>query len=666
MKLSKKMALLFTSSWILTTASYIVYYNIVNQYLQQEEKQDVLKYSIILLISMNFIIHVLVFMITLRIIIKKVRGLNKEISVINRNNNLKGRIKEDSGNDEFGVLAKDINNMFQSIEDSNKLMISNEKKYSRLVEGLDNGYAYFKILRDNEGEVKDAFVVELNMSLAKMLGQDKEDLMAGSFSKIFKTHIKDKELVPKVLRSVGGKSQYAIRNSVRLGVDKWAYLTVYPIETEYFAMIITDISENKNFAEEMKHIANYDVLTRIPNRYSLYNKMEEFRANNQGFTIYYMDLDNFKTINDTLGHDVGDEVLCRAADAIQRVGDEDFSVGRLGGDEFLAIMKGNHSPEKVKEIGEEIIKNLNDVVSYNNYTYKIKSSIGASRFIEDTSDIETLLKYADVAMYRSKKSGGNRVNIFDISMVEEVMVESGIKDAIENDELIVYYQPIYNTNKDGIIGAEALVRWKKEDAIIEPSKFIAIAKRTGDIADIDNFVLQEACKFCSMKRNEDTNNFQISINASYKFLKQADFIERLKKVLDETKLDPRALKFEIIEDDVLEDITEIIKILEEVKKMGIEVSLDDFGVGYSNFSYIKVLPISTIKLDKSLLEKVEQDSKSLAIIESLIKLAHTLDLDVIAEGVEIEEQLNMLKQLDCDKFQGFLFSKPVSEEDFPQ
>ena len=666
MKLSKKLALLFVTSWILSTSLYLIYSNVVQEYFMQEERNMVLQYSIAILVSVSFLIHLSVYFITNKTVIKKVRALNKEISIINRNNNLKGRIKETTTNDEFAVLAKDINNMFQSIEDSNKLMVSNEKKYSRLVEGLDNGYAYFKILRDPQGEVKDAFVVEVNMSLASMLGMNKEDLMAGSFSKIFKTYIKDKDIVPKVLRCVGGKNQYVIRNSVRLGVDKWAYLTVYPIESEYFAMIITDISENKKFAEEMKHIANYDVLTSVPNRYSLYNKMEKLRANNVEFAIFYIDLDNFKTINDTLGHDVGDEVLCRAADVIQKIGDETFSVGRLGGDEFLAIYEGKHSIEELREIGQEIIKNLNAVVSYNNYPYTIKASLGAGRYIEDSSDIETLLKNADTAMYRSKKSGGNSINVYDKSMLNEAMVEAEIKGAIENDELTVYYQPIYNLEKDGIIGAEALVRWKKDGDIIEPSKFIAIAKKTGDIADIDNFVLREACIFCSKKRTEEVSNFHVSVNASYKFLKQPDFIERLTKVLEDTKLEPKALRFEITEDEVIDDIPQIVRILDEVKKLGIEVALDDFGVGYSSFGYIKVLPIDSIKIDKSLLLNGEKDEKSLAIMSALIQLAHTLDLDVIAEGVEIEEQLKMLKELECDNVQGFLFSKPVSKDNFPK
>ena len=666
MKLSKKLALLFITSWIVSTLLYLLYSNVVQEYFQRGERTIVLRYSIVLLVSVSFLIHLTVFILTNRTIVKKVRALNKEISIINRNNNLKGRIKETSTNDEFAVLAKDINNMFQSIEDSNKLIISNEKKYSRLVEGLDNGYAYFKILRDPQGEVKDAFVVEVNMSLASMLGLEKEELMAGSFSKIFKSYIKDKDIVPKVLRCVGGKNQYVIRNSVRLGVDKWAYLTVYPIESEYFAMIITDISENKKFAEEMKHIANYDVLTSVPNRYSLYNKMEKLRGDNKDFAIFYIDLDNFKTINDTLGHDVGDEVLCRAADVIQKIGDERFSVGRLGGDEFLAIYEGKHSKEELKEIGEEIIRNLNAVVSYNNYPYTIKASLGAGRFIEDSNDIETLLKSADTAMYKSKKSGGNSINVFDKSMLNEEIVEAEIKGAIENDELTVYYQPIYNLAKDEMIGAEALVRWKKDGDIIEPSKFIAIAKRTGDIADIDNFVLREACIFCNKKRREEIDDFHVSINASYKFLKQPDFIERLTKVLEETKLDPKALRFEVTEDEFIDDISQIAKILDEVKKLGIEVSLDDFGVGYSSFGYIKVLPIDSIKIDKSLLTNSEQDDKSLAIISALIKLAHTLDLNVIAEGVEIKEQLQMLKNLNCDNVQGFLFSKPVSKDEFPK
>ena len=660
MKLSNKIAAVFGISWIITTFSYVAVSGIfIKEPIAKLEEEKIILVSVII----NLLVHIIIFCFVNALIKRKIRSLNKQINNINMTN--KGRIHEESkGKDEFSKLIKDINIMFKSIEDKNKLIASNEKKYSQLVEGLDNGYAYFKILRDEDGIVRDAFIVEVNLSLANMLEMDKESLMAGSFRKIFTNFIKEAEVVPKILRSVGGKHQSILRSSVRLGVDRWAYLTVYPIEDEYFAMILTDISENKKFAEEMKHIANYDVLTGIKNRYCIYNYLDELKENKEPFTVYYIDLDHFKTINDTLGHNVGDEVLCRAAETIQNLGGDEFTVGRLGGDEFLGIRKGDYTVKETEEFGQEIISALNAVESYNNYPYKIEASLGASRFLKDSDDIEVLLKCGDIALYKSKKDGRNKIRVFDNDMREEAMFQDEIKEALLKKELVPFFQPIYDVEGDKVIALEALIRWKRDKEIILPKKFLQFAKETGDIVEIDNLVFKEACSLCKKCRMAGMKDFVVSINTSSKFLLQKNLLSKLNKILMEFELDSSAIKFEITEDEILEDIDNIIDILSKLKDYGIGIVLDDFGVGYSSFNYIKLLPIDTIKIDRSLLLKVEEDKKTLAIISALIELAHTLDFDVVVEGVEIKEQFNLLKQLGCDKIQGYYISKPITSEEF--
>ena len=407
---------------LITSIFYVTAFDLIFDYLNIVTEDKTIRKLQFLLIICNGIIHIVMLLVIQKSVKGKIVSLNKQINSINMNN--AGRIHDQSsGKDEFSRLIRDINSMFQSIEDKNRLIASNEKKYSQLVEGLDNGYAYFKLLRDENGNVKDAFIVELNLSLANMLQVSRDNLIAGSFTKIFSKFIKDSDIVPKILRNVGGKHQSILRNSVRLGVDRWAYLTVYPIEDEYFAMILTDISENKKFAEEMKHIANYDVLTGIRNRYCLYNYLEELKDKKESFTIYYIDLDHFKSINDTLGHNVGDEVLCRTAETVQSLGGELFTVARLGGDEFLGVRRGEYSIKETEEFGQEIIDALNAVESYNGYQYKIEASLGASRFLIDSDEIETLLKCGDIALYKSKKEGKNRIRVFDKDMKEEAMFQ---------------------------------------------------------------------------------------------------------------------------------------------------------------------------------------------------------------------------------------------------
>lgn len=428
-------------------------------------------------------------------------------------------------------------------------------------------------------------------------------------------------------------------------------------------MLLTDITENRRNEDEMRYLGNYDVLTGLQNRYSLYNYMAQLKEDGKVFSIFFIDLDNFKSLNDSLGHNSGDEVLCQAAFTLQNL-EEDIEVGRLGGDEFLLVKKGELSKADAENLGNKILRKLNKTFEYKNFNYELKASIGASSFPNHTTDIETLIRYADIAMYKSKNSGGNIIEVFNEEMLEDILIEGLLKKAIDNKEFVVNFQPIYSVNKKMIIGAEALVRWVRDGKVIYPDKFIHIAKRTGDIYEIDNYVLKEACIFCKEKRKEGFKDFQVSVNASYRFLKQHKFIDKLKDVLDEVGLDPNGLKLEITEDEVLEDAKQVVELLKEIKALGVMIALDDFGVGYSSFSYIKILPIDTIKIDRSLLSKIENDRKTVAIIETLIKLAHTLELDVIAEGVEMQDQLDLLKTLNCDKIQGYFISKPIEREEF--
>ncbi|MBU5487779.1 bifunctional diguanylate cyclase/phosphodiesterase [Clostridium sp. MSJ-8] len=666
MKISKRISVVFLFSEIITTLMYIAVYVWKIQGISFRELYTNKGYlsDIIAIFIINMLAHIIIALFVNKIITKKVRSIEIQISSINKNSDVKGRIEDVSGNDVFSELAKDINSMFQSIEDQNNTIISNEKKYSRLVDGLDNGYAYLKMLRDEEGNAKDAFIVETNTSLGKMLNMSKSDLIAGSFIKIFTPFIKDSEIVPKILKTMGAKNQSVFRNSVRLGVDKWAYLTVYPIENEFFALIFTDISENKRFAEEMKHIANYDVLTGIQNRFSLYNYMEELKNNDKDFCIYYIDLDRFKQINDTLGHNVGDEVLCRTAETVQNMGGDSFNLGRLGGDEFLGIREGVYTIEEIEAFGNEIIRNLNAVESYNGYPYKIEASLGASRFKVDSSDIEGLLKCGDIALYKSKKSGRNKIKVFDAEMRKEAKFQSEIKNAIQNGDLEVYFQPVLNVKEDKICSAEALMRWNKFGEIVEPKDFVESAKESDDIIDIDKLAFEESCKLCGEKRQQGIDDYKVAFNASIKFLKQKNLIEYIKENLKKYNVTPSSIKIEITEKEMGNDYNKILPILKECKNFGMEIALDDFGVGQSTFSFLKTFPIDTIKLDRELLKKMEVDKKTLAVISALINLAHNLSLEVVVEGVENQEQFRLLKDLQCDYMQGYAICKALPKNEF--
>lgn len=617
----------------------------------------------VIFLFLNFIVDVSLIIIMKRMVVKRVEKINEGIRNVKDRTGLKERLEVDHSKDEITKLTKDINQMFDDLEESNKLYMENEEKSSKLLEGLDNGYAYFEKILDEEGNVVDANLLDANESMARILNIPKNNLYRMKFKEIFLNRINDERFIKSIFSLNKNDGETLTKDCVEIEKNIWAYIEVYSIENNHFAILVTDITEKIKNENEMRYLANYDVLTGLQNRYSLYNYMAQLKEKGEVFSIFFIDLDNFKSLNDSLGHTSGDEVLCSASSILKSL-DEDINIGRLGGDEFLVVKKGELSKEDAEKLGDKILKKLNKTFEYKNFNYELKASVGSSAFPNHTTDIETLIRYADIAMYKSKSSGGNKVEVFNDDMLEDVLIEGLLKKSIENDEFIVNFQPIYTVNKEKIMGAEALVRWVRDGKIIPPDKFIPIAKRTGDIYKIDNYVLKEACIFCKEKRESGLEDFQVSVNASYRFLRQYDFINKLKGILDEVGLDPSGLKLEITEDEVLEDAERVVEILDEIKKLGIKIALDDFGVGYSSFNYIKILPIDTIKIDKSLLSRVEDDSKTVSIILALINLAHTLDLDVVAEGVEVEDQLELLRNLSCDKIQGYLISKPVNKKEF--
>lgn len=618
----------------------------------------------IVLAGIIIIINLIICYIIEKTVVRRIAKINKGVNNIRESKKLSDRIEEESGQDELSTLSKDINYMINSLEESNNLIFEKDKKYGKLLNSLTNGYLYFKVLNDKEGNFKDAVCVESNDATELILKSDKKVLDKKSIKEIIPIFDDGKIDLESILVGVIATGEPYINEEIEIKKGVWVSIGIYSIEEGYFACIITDITKSKRYSEDMKFLANYDTVTTLLNRYSLYNYMEKLKRDEKPFTVYFIDLDNFKNLNDTLGHSTGDEVLCGAASALLSIQSDSLTVGRLGGDEFIVIKEGEIGEEEIFKVGREILSALNQTFKYKNYTYQLKGSVGVSSYPRHADDIETLLQYADIAMYKSKKNGGNRVNVISDDMLEDIIIEGQLKEALKKKEFLVYYQPIYNIEQNKIVGAEALVRWEREGEIVAPNKFIPIAKKSGDICDIDNFVLRKACEFCKACRDAGNENFKIAINASYMFLKQPKLKEDIKSILEELNLPANALKLEITEDEILDDPKYIIKILKDIKKLGVKVSLDDFGVGYSSFNHIKMLPIDTIKIDRSLLLKVEEDEKSIAIIETLIQLAHTLELDVICEGVEEQDQLDLLKDLNCDKIQGYFISRPIEEDKF--
>jgi len=416
--------------------------------------------------------------------------------------------------------------------------------------------------------------------------------------------------------------------------------------------------------------ALHDALTNLPNRRLLFDRLRQELARSQRHqhlgAIMFLDLDHFKTINDSLGHLVGDEILIAVADRLkERLRDEDV-IARLGGDEYVILVSevGNTLGEvtsRTRLFAEELLALIRNPFDIKGHTLHVTASIGIALFPLEHETPEGLLQQADMAMYQAKKEGRNSACFFLVSMQEAVSqrlsLEKGLHQALARDEFELYYQPQFDNGLE-LIGAEALLRWNHpKHGTIPPGEFIPIAEETGIILDIGEWVLRAACRDISVLSLHD--GMTISVNVSPKQFSDPDFSERVQAALNDTRADPRRLRIEITESTVIDNIDQTITRLQQLKALGISFSIDDFGTGYSSLAYLKRLPVDVIKIDQSFVRDIEKNISDAAIVETIIVMAQHLGLDVVAEGVETEASRNFLLAKGCHNFQGYLFSRPI-------
>lgn len=663
MKLSKKIATLlfystFTVSCIIITVSIFIVYK-----LKENSVQIIINYKLILIVLIFLIIftNIGIYKFINDNVIKRLLLTEESVrklitSTVESNHDLEA--------DEISYLNDEINIVMEKLEYTETCLQQEEKNYTNILNAMSNSFFHFKAIVDEEGEYIDGIVIDVNLAGTELLEVSREELINSRFSDIYQNFSRDKGKILKLLKKIKESKSECIAQEINIVHDKWGLVSIYSLKEGYFSIIVNDVTEIKKYSEDMTYLANYDTLTNLLNRHNLLEYLIELVSRDEHFSIYFIDLDDFKNINDTLGHNTGDEVLRVAADRLTELYSDEITVGRLGGDEFIVVKKGEDNINRIEDLAKDILKVLNRSFQLSRYNFNLRASIGISYYPNHAEDVFTLLKYADISMYEGKKEGGNTFKIFSEEMLEELNLESRLSLAIDNNELEVYYQPIYDIKKEKILGAEALTRWISPNGIISPTKFIPLAKKNGDIIRIDEFVLKEACNFCKRMVSLGEEDFKISVNISYAALKQIDFLDRIMSIVNETNVNPTYIKIEITEDEIIDNIDFTVDILNELRKLGFNIALDDFGVGYSSFNYIKTLPLDTLKIDRSLLISIENDKKTFSIIETLIKLSHTLDLEVVCEGVEIKNQLELLKKINCDKIQGYYISKPLNLNDF--
>lgn len=438
--------------------------------------------------------------------------------------------------------------------------------------------------------------------------------------------------------------------------------------------VLQDITENKRNEEKLKYLAFYDRLTDLPNRVLFMDLLNEARVraieSNTKIAVVFFDIDKFKTVNDLLGHFIGDKLLIDVSNKLKAELYPNKTLSRFSGDEFTVFIENISQPEQIMTIVDKIKKIFEMSFNIENHTLHISSSFGIALFPDHGECVAELLKNADRAMYKAKSLGRNNYQFYDENIRDEVSkkleIEKHLCKAVEKNELYLCFQPQVDAVTNRIRGFEALLRWASPHIkISSPLEFISVAEETGLIIPIGEWVLKEACR--KNKQWQETYNFFsiISVNISPVQLTQTDFAQRVKAILDETGLNPQYLELEITENILIQSF-DIVNMLWELKSLGVKIALDDFGTGFSSLNYLTKLPLNTLKIDKTFVDFIRTGEKEKAVTETLIPLMHKLELEVIAEGVETIEQLEYLIGLNCDNIQGFLFSRPLIEQDLSE
>ncbi|MGZ5043335.1 MAG: bifunctional diguanylate cyclase/phosphodiesterase [Methylobacter sp.] len=461
---------------------------------------------------------------------------------------------------------------------------------------------------------------------------------------------------------------------------KWLTITAVKDgddETTHYVANFSDITERKAAEDKIRHLAFYDSLTELPNRTLLLNRLEHAIVTHSHVRIYsallFLDLDNFKILNDTQGHQIGDELLVEVGKRLKNCVNDADTISRLGGDEFVVLLEELSESDTsaalyASAVAEKIIAALSEPYQLSSVLHYISASIGIALFNSPETTVTSVLACADTAMYEAKKNGKGIYRFFDPSMQHALerrsKLENALRKAITNNEFRLFYQPLVD-GQGQINSVEALIRWQHpEQGLISPVDFIPLAEEVGLIQSIGYWVLETACaQLDTWKGRAETRKLSIAVNISAKQFYQADFVDGVRSLMSQYAIDPLQLKLELTESIVLDNINLAIEKMLELKALGIMLSMDDFGTGYSSLSYLKQLPFDQLKIDKSFLDGINDNSKNSLIVEAVIALGQKLGMKVVAEGIENVEQWKLLKHMGCETFQGYYFCKPTSVQE---
>ncbi|MDO8705056.1 MAG: EAL domain-containing protein [Sulfuricaulis sp.] len=555
----------------------------------------------------------------------------------------------------------------------------------RAEEALRENEAKFRILFESANDaiflMQGERFVDCNLQTLNMFGCQRHEIVGHTPMEFSPEHQPDgrpskEKALEKINASVAGNPQFFEWQHLRLdGTPFDAEVSLNAIELRgerYLQAIVRDITERAQAQERLQYLAHHDSLTGLPNRALFLDRLDHAltraRWTKRPLAVLFLDLDRFKNINDTLGHDIGDSALRVASERLLSCVREGDTVARFGGDEFTVLLEDMANTDDVPAIAQKIIDILSRPFAVGDREFVITASIGISLYPNDGDDSLRLLRNADTAMYRAKDQGRNKHQFYSSEMsakaLEKFTLESSLRHALDRGEFLLYYQPQVNLSTGQVTGVEALLRWQHPElGLILPTQFIPVAEETGLMKAIDEWVLHTACAQAQAWQSAGIPPISMIVNLSGRSFNEARLAEVISRALHQTGLAPEMLELEITESVIMQNSQTTVEMIEALNRKGLRLAIDDFGTGYSSLSYLKRFSIDTLKIDQSFVRDVTTDADDASIVTAIIAMGHSLQLTVIAEGVETSGQLDFLCRHGCDGMQGFLFSRPQPEAD---
>jgi diguanylate cyclase (GGDEF)-like protein/PAS domain S-box-containing protein len=593
---------------------------------------------------------------------------NERIKIKKRNGEIilaefTGNISNINGELKTHCIFKDITNE-EKIEKKLKL---SDIVFENTTEGI--------VITNDKNEI-----ISINSAFTKITGYEKEDILYKN-PKFLRSGNHNKEFYKNLWEELSTTDQFKgeIWNRKKSGEIYPEWLNISIVRDSKgkilnYVAIFSDITKIKKSNEKIEYLAHHDPLTNLPNRLLLKARLDQSLTHastaQEILAVFFIDIDNFKVINDTYGHSIGDKIINLVATRLQKNLRDDDTISRIGGDEFIIVIENINNIKNIEKIASKLLDDFKEPVKLQEYLFDVTISIGISLFPNNGLTTEDLIKQADTAMYSAKNAGRNQFQFYKNEMTseifEKILMKKEISDGLENGEFEVFYQPQINIKENKIVGLEALVRWNyRNTRLVFPDEFISHAEETKLIIPLGEFVLKSACLFLKKLQNlKLMPEGIIAVNISSIQIKNCDILKVISKSLNDSGLDAKYLEIELTESYVMENIQESLPTLHKLKDLGVKLAIDDFGTGYSSLSYLKKFPIDKLKIDKSFVNELPTNPKDVAIARTIIALAKGLEMKTIAEGVELQKQKEFLEQEDCDEIQGWLYSKALRENDF--